>query len=131
MVTSSRERGAHAAPQARQTAKLKPRCIILTSPTKEIEMSEALESVLHETRVFAPPAEFVARARLNEERLNALYQRFDADFEGTWADLARTEIDWHKPFGTTPACSAQSSQSSIIGASSTWVKRFASGAGMA
>ncbi|MEW5972140.1 MAG: acetate--CoA ligase [Pseudomonadota bacterium] len=63
-------------------------------------MSEALESVLHETRVFAPPAEFAARARLNGERLDALHQRFDADFEGTWAELARTEIDWHTPFQT-------------------------------
>ena len=64
-------------------------------------MSEALESSLHETRVFPPSAEFSARARLNEERLNALHQRFDADFEGTWADLARVEIDWKMPFSTT------------------------------
>ncbi len=63
--------------------------------------SDALESSLHETRVFAPPAEFSARARLNAERLNALYTRFEADFEGTWADLARVEIDWQTPFSTT------------------------------
>jgi acetyl-CoA synthetase len=64
-------------------------------------MSDALESSLHETRVFPPPAEFAARARLNEERLNALHQRFEADFEGTWADLARVEIDWHTSFTRT------------------------------
>ncbi len=63
-------------------------------------MSDALESSLHETRLFPPPAEFAARAHLNEERLNALYQRFDADFAGTWADLARVEIDWQTPFST-------------------------------
>ncbi len=61
-------------------------------------MSESLESVLHETRLFAPPATFSAQARLNDERLQALHQRFAADFEGTWADLARAEIDWHTPF---------------------------------
>ncbi|MGD9888043.1 MAG: acetate--CoA ligase [Halothiobacillaceae bacterium] len=64
-------------------------------------MSDALESSLHETRLFPPSAEFSARARLNEERLNALYQRFEADYAGTWADLARVEIDWHTPFTQT------------------------------
>ncbi len=61
-------------------------------------MSSTIESVLNETRVFAPPAEFAARARINADKLAALRAKADADHVGFWADLAREELIWHKPF---------------------------------
>src|SRR5262245_55921271 len=60
-----------------------------------------LESVLHETRVFEPPAEFRARARVKPADLEAMHARAAADHAGFWADLARRELAWHKPFTVT------------------------------
>jgi acetyl-CoA synthetase len=57
-----------------------------------------LESVLHEARVFPPPAEFTQKARIKPADLEALHQRAKADHNGFWAELARTELGWHKPF---------------------------------
>ncbi|MGQ0586014.1 MAG: acetate--CoA ligase [Gammaproteobacteria bacterium] len=59
-----------------------------------------LESVLHETRTFPPGAGFVAKARLDANRLQALRDSAAKDHAGFWARLAHTEINWHKPFGT-------------------------------
>ncbi|RMG56879.1 MAG: acetyl-coenzyme A synthetase, partial [Gammaproteobacteria bacterium] len=61
-------------------------------------MSHEIDSVLHENRLFEPPAEFVAKARITPERLAELRARAEADHEGFWMDLAREEVDWHKPF---------------------------------
>ncbi|WP_018138477.1 MULTISPECIES: acetate--CoA ligase [unclassified Thioalkalivibrio] len=61
-------------------------------------MSDTIESTLHETRHFAPPAEFTKNARLKPEDLEALYKKADADYEGFWCDLAREKIDWQTEF---------------------------------
>ena len=63
-------------------------------------MSENLESVLTEKRVFEPSAETVKAARIKQADLDAMYQKAEADHEGFWADLARSEMDWQKPFET-------------------------------
>jgi acetyl-CoA synthetase len=57
-----------------------------------------LESVLKETRSFAPRPEFVAKARFDAARLKALREAAAADHTGFWARLAHTEINWQKPF---------------------------------
>jgi len=58
-----------------------------------------LESVLTETRVFPPPASFVAQANVKGmEGYRALCAQAEADYEGFWAEHARQHIDWHKPF---------------------------------
>nr|PZN78818.1 MAG: acetate--CoA ligase [Pseudomonadota bacterium] len=57
-----------------------------------------IESVLNEERLFAPPAEFAARARITPERLEELYRRAEEDHVGFWARLAREELEWHRPF---------------------------------
>ena len=49
-----------------------------------------LESVLEETRQFAPPATFVAEATIKDNRL---YQRAASDYEGYWKDEAK-ELAW-------------------------------------
>jgi acetyl-CoA synthetase len=58
-----------------------------------------IESILHETRVFPPSPEFVAQANVSGmEAYRALCAKAEADFEGFWAELARTHIHWFKPF---------------------------------
>jgi acetyl-CoA synthetase len=62
-------------------------------------MSTAVESVLVENRVFKPSAAFSKKARIESmARYNAMNAAFEKDFEGTWARLARENIQWTKPF---------------------------------
>ncbi len=63
--------------------------------------SKNIESVLHEERTFHPPAEFSARARLKAADLESLRRHAESDYTGFWAQLARQEIVWHKPFTVT------------------------------
>ncbi|MBI5918053.1 MAG: acetate--CoA ligase [Nitrosomonadales bacterium] len=62
-------------------------------------MSTAIESVLHETRVFNPSEAFVAQANVSGmASYQAMVQASQQDYEGYWADLARKNIDWKQPF---------------------------------
>ena len=62
----------------------------------------AIESVLHEARVFAPSEAFKAAANVSGmEEYNALCQEAAEDYEGFWAKLARELLVWHKPFTRT------------------------------
>jgi acetyl-CoA synthetase len=60
-----------------------------------------IKSVLQERRVFQPPAAFAARARIGPEELSALHRQARQDPVGFWAELARGELHWHKPFSIT------------------------------
>jgi acetyl-CoA synthetase len=64
-------------------------------------MSNNVESVLHETRVFEPTEAFKANANINAEQAAALRAKAESDYEGYWADVAKEMISWHKPFTTT------------------------------
>jgi len=56
----------------------------------------------HESRVFAPSAEFVAKATISGmPAYEKLCAEAAADYEGFWARLARENLDWQKPFTTT------------------------------
>jgi len=57
-----------------------------------------IESVLKEKRRFEPKAEFRARARIKPSDLEALQRHAAQDHVGFWADLARRELNWHRPF---------------------------------
>ncbi len=57
-----------------------------------------IQSVLHEDRVFAPSAQFRKAAALKADELAGMYARAAEDYIGFWADLARAEIDWQRPF---------------------------------
>jgi len=57
-----------------------------------------IESVLQEKRRFEPQAEFRARARIKPSDLEALQRHAAQDYVGFWADLARRELTWHRPF---------------------------------
>ncbi len=59
-----------------------------------------IESVLAETRSFAPKPDFAARARLNAEKLAALHAEARRDYKSFWARLAKQELAWQTPFRT-------------------------------
>ncbi len=59
----------------------------------------AIKSILHETRIFPPSADFVRQANLaGMERYQALCAEAEKDLPGFWGRLARDHIIWHKPF---------------------------------
>jgi acetyl-CoA synthetase len=57
-----------------------------------------IQSVLHEHRVFPPSAEFKKHATLQPKDLAALHKKAAEDYVGFWADLAVSEIHWHRAF---------------------------------
>lgn len=61
-------------------------------------MSTTIDSTLQENRKFTASDEFIARANINSEKLAKLRQEAEADHEGFWANQAKAEIIWHKPF---------------------------------
>ena len=63
-------------------------------------MSEStIESVLQETRLFPPPAEFSQNAHIQSlEQYNQLYEKAKADPAGFWAELAKQELHWFQPW---------------------------------
>ena len=61
--------------------------------------SGVIKSVSREGRQFAPPADFTARALINDAgAYERLYRRSIDDPEGFWAETARAELSWSKPF---------------------------------
>ena len=59
-------------------------------------MSEAIESVLHETRKFPPPSDFAAQANISsEEQYQQMWTRAKDDPAGFWGDMA-SNLDWFK-----------------------------------
>ena len=62
-------------------------------------MSNGIDSMLNETRVFNPSEEFVKQANVSGmSGYQALVQAAQKDYEGYWAKLARENIEWKKPF---------------------------------
>ena len=57
-----------------------------------------IESVAHESRMFEPSPAFVAQANVDKAEFARLNAAAAADFPGFWAQLAREELSWHKPF---------------------------------
>jgi len=58
-----------------------------------------IESVLQESRVFAPSSEFVAQANVSGmAAYQALCDEADRDFAGFWGRLAQENLLWHKRF---------------------------------
>ncbi|MBM7114794.1 acetate--CoA ligase [Archangium primigenium] len=63
--------------------------------------SEALNSVLVETRVFPPPADFSRRAHIGSmEDYRRLWDEAAANPEAYWGARAREELYWKEPFQT-------------------------------
>ncbi|MEM6331637.1 MAG: acetyl-coenzyme A synthetase N-terminal domain-containing protein, partial [Planctomycetota bacterium] len=61
-----------------------------------------IDTVMHEDRLFPPPADFASRARIKSlEEYQALWDRAAADPPAFWAELAREELHWFEPFTET------------------------------
>ena len=61
--------------------------------------SSAIESVLVENRVFPPPPALAHQARVaSMAAYEALCAQAQEDYEGYWAQLARTHVLWQQPF---------------------------------
>ncbi len=61
-----------------------------------------IESVMHESRIFNPPAELMKAAAISGmDAYRALCVEAERDYEGFWARLARENLVWHKPFTKT------------------------------
>src|SRR4051794_33456543 len=59
---------------------------------------ESITSVLHETRVFPPPAGFAEQAHVSSlEQYEALWNRAKDDPEGFWGEMAGL-LDWSRPW---------------------------------
>ena len=58
-----------------------------------------IESMLHERRLFPPPAAMVNAAAISGmDAYRALCAQADRDGDGFWGRLARENLAWHKPF---------------------------------
>ncbi|HEX6963296.1 MAG TPA: acetate--CoA ligase [Lacipirellula sp.] len=58
-----------------------------------------LDNVMREDRVFPPPAEFSARARIKSmDEYQKLWDEAAADPPAFWARIAKEELHWFKPF---------------------------------
>ena len=58
-----------------------------------------IESVLKETRVFAPSAAVIGAANISgDAAYQALLDEAAKDYQGFWARLAREYLLWQKPF---------------------------------
>jgi acetyl-CoA synthetase len=65
------------------------------------DLNAAQAEAKTESRVFYPPAAFVANAAIpSMEAYNALCKEAEQDYEGFWARLARENLHWHKDFNT-------------------------------
>jgi len=59
----------------------------------------SIDSVLKETRTFAPPATFAEQANISsEDQYNEMWQGAKDDPAGFWGDLAKENLHWFKPF---------------------------------
>ena len=63
------------------------------------ESGGKIDTVLHEDRQFAPPADFAQRARIQSlADYQALWDEASSDPPAFWAKLARDELHWFQPF---------------------------------
>jgi acetyl-CoA synthetase len=61
-------------------------------------LGKNLDSVLLEARRFAPDPQFAADAQLSAGELQRLRREASADPQAFWAEQARRELHWHRPF---------------------------------
>lgn len=61
-----------------------------------------IDSVMIESRLFEPPTDFAAKARIpSMQAYQELYDRASADPEAFWAEEARRNLHWFEPFSET------------------------------
>lgn len=60
-------------------------------------MSDTIENVLQEARLFPPPEHFVAGAKMTKAEYERLYRRSIEDPDGFWSEVA-SELHWFGPW---------------------------------
>jgi acetyl-CoA synthetase len=55
---------------------------------------------MSESKLYDVPADVAAKAYINNDKYNEMYQRSISDPEGFWAEQAEAFIDWFKPWHT-------------------------------
>lgn len=71
---------------------------IVSSPADALSQGTNMESLLRENRVFQPPAEFAAKARIGSlAEYEELYRQSIDDPASFWANAA-AELEWFAPF---------------------------------
>ena len=63
--------------------------------------SDKIDSVLHETRLFVPPADFSARPQIDAATIQSLRAEAAKDHPAFWARQAREHLGWQTPFTET------------------------------
>nr|UXE46180.1 acetyl-coenzyme A synthetase [uncultured bacterium] len=63
--------------------------------------SRDIKSVLREERRFTPSSDFLEHSRFKPADVEALYRRAEQDNVGFWAEMARSSLEWQKPFTQT------------------------------
>ena len=59
----------------------------------------SIESINKENRIFNPTNEIVKNANVSGMKsYNTLIKKFQNDYQGTWAELAKELLIWDKPF---------------------------------
>lgn len=66
--------------------------------TSNSNHSDSHTSVLHETRIFPPSAEFIANTEVNAASFAQLNREAALDLDAFWCKRARDLITWEKPF---------------------------------
>ena len=65
------------------------------------DANTTIESVLQEQRVFEPPADTAAKARIGSlEAYRAMADAAKNDPDAFWGEAARRELHWFEPFHT-------------------------------
>jgi acetyl-CoA synthetase len=71
----------------------------MANEQSKTDASGVIKSVSRESRRFPPPADFTRRALLNDaEAYERMYRRSIDDPAGFWAETARAELAWTRPF---------------------------------
>ena len=67
-----------------------------------VEHAGQIDTVMHEERLFPPPAEFAAHAHIGSiDAYQSMWDEAAGDIEAFWGKLAIEELHWFKPFDKT------------------------------
>ena len=59
---------------------------------------DLIESILNESRSFAPPKDFIDQANIDEEKAHNLKKQAEENHIQYWAALAKDQLEWFQPF---------------------------------
>ncbi len=67
-----------------------------------VQSGRQIDTVMNETRIFPPPADFAAKSRFKSlDEYQKLWDYAASDLQRFWGDIARDELHWFTPFTKT------------------------------